>query len=464
MLGLLLLGLAARAAAGDRCEEARRVLDENWRESIGSTLPSSSLYPHQWSWDTAFIATGHASINISRAKSELRRLFDAQWSNGMVPHIAFNPEVPATSYFPGVDWWKSSEAARGVAPADIETSGITNPPVHTAAVLRIADAGHRDFMEEMWPKLDALLSYFHNERTPAETGLVYVRHPWENGMDNSPLWDVPLYEGIPNSSLADLPPYNRTDLHKGVDPRDRPSQAFYDRAVYILLEARKRGYDERRMWHDGLPFAVYDSFFNALVVRGYEEMVEIAERLDRSADAERYREWAESLAVSMEKLLWDEEKGVYGNLDVNTNKRTAALHVTGLAPLVYVTRGSSCAAKRRLRVQRLLSLVRSGGFCGQGTCRPLPTLARGEPSFSSRNYWRGPVWINTNWLLAAGLARQGAEEESQRVLASSRGLVDESGMHEYFDPLTGAPHGTDGFSWTAALYHDSFCRQVPVFV
>ena len=35
---------------------ARSVLDENWLGS--STLPSRTLYPHQWSWDSAFIAIG----------------------------------------------------------------------------------------------------------------------------------------------------------------------------------------------------------------------------------------------------------------------------------------------------------------------------------------------------------------------------------------------------------------------
>jgi hypothetical protein len=33
-------------------------------------------------------------------------------------------------------------------------------------------------------------------------------------------------------------------------------------------------------------------------------------------------------------------------------------------------------------------------------------------------------------------------------------LCQDEGFYEYFDPLTGAGHGSDLFSWTAALFLD----------
>lgn len=78
---------------------AQHVLDTN---RIGSsTVPSRSLYPHQWSWDSAFIAVGRSWYDEPRARLELVTLFDAQWANGMVPHIVFNPAVPDGEHFPG---------------------------------------------------------------------------------------------------------------------------------------------------------------------------------------------------------------------------------------------------------------------------------------------------------------------------------------------------------------------------
>ena len=54
---------------------AREVLDASW---IGaSTLPSRTLYPHQWNWDSAFIAIGRSWYDEPKAQQELRSLFGA---------------------------------------------------------------------------------------------------------------------------------------------------------------------------------------------------------------------------------------------------------------------------------------------------------------------------------------------------------------------------------------------------
>jgi glycogen debranching enzyme len=73
--------------------EAVRVLLRNWHGH--ATVPSRSLYPHQWSWDSAFIALGLQHISAGRAATEMLSLFGAQWADGRIPQIAFNPAVPA---------------------------------------------------------------------------------------------------------------------------------------------------------------------------------------------------------------------------------------------------------------------------------------------------------------------------------------------------------------------------------
>lgn len=95
-------------------------------------MPAPGLYPHQWSWDTAFIAYGHAVVNVTRARMELEEIFEGQWANGLLPHIVFNPNVPEGRYFPGTAYWRSSTDSDHQAPAAPETSGIINPPVTPA--------------------------------------------------------------------------------------------------------------------------------------------------------------------------------------------------------------------------------------------------------------------------------------------------------------------------------------------
>src|SRR5215471_9737527 len=72
-------------------QAATGVLNDNW--SGDHTMPSHALYPHQWSWDSAFISIGLARYSPGRAWRELRSLFEAQWADGRVPHIVFDPGV-----------------------------------------------------------------------------------------------------------------------------------------------------------------------------------------------------------------------------------------------------------------------------------------------------------------------------------------------------------------------------------
>ena len=45
-----------------------------------------------------------------------------------------------------------------------------------------------------------------------------------------------------------------------------------------------------------------------------------------------------------------------------------------------------------------------------------PTFDLKAEGFDERRYWRGPVWINTNWLLWAGLTQHGQTAEADEIL------------------------------------------------
>jgi len=69
-------------------KKAESILNHNWSGSY--TVPSLSLYPHQWNWDSGFVAIGYSHYDTNRAIAELTSLFNAQWKNGMLPQIVFN--------------------------------------------------------------------------------------------------------------------------------------------------------------------------------------------------------------------------------------------------------------------------------------------------------------------------------------------------------------------------------------
>ncbi len=241
-------------------ERAKAVLNGNW---VGTfTKPAPHLYPHQWSWDAAFIAMGYAHYDQARAEQELRSLFAGQWTNGLLPHIVFNPE--ATAYFPGPEAWRTT--SNRYASQNPRTSGIIQPPVHATAALHIFRHAQdtdraRAFLADMFPRLRDWHAYLYRERDPQGTGLVYIRHPWESGQDNSPIWDASLQRIQPRPDQ--IPAYQRVDTAI-VDAADRPTSAEYDRYIYLVKLFADRDYDEDRIRPD-CPFLIQDVLFNTLL-------------------------------------------------------------------------------------------------------------------------------------------------------------------------------------------------------
>ncbi len=206
-------------------KSATRVLDTNW--SGDYMVPSRQLYPHQWSWDTAFTAIGLAYVNPSRAWCDLRRLFEAQWPDGRVPHIVFDPATAEGDYFPGPAFW--DVPAYGRRPARAST-GIVQPPMHAVAAWEVyrhaaahgaaCAAEARTELRRLYPRLVAQQDYLSGPRDLGRTGLAAIVHPWESGQDNSPAWDATM-AGVP-ADLSLLTTYRRRDQAGGRPRRVRP--------------------------------------------------------------------------------------------------------------------------------------------------------------------------------------------------------------------------------------------------
>jgi len=221
------------------------------------TKPAPALYPHQWNWDSGLNAIGRSRYDTTQAVLEIETLFNAQWQNGMVPQIVFNPDTLG-HYFPEPDFWQAERSAH--APPGKVTSGITMPSVHALAVEKIyhnARRQHRalSFLERIYPKLIALHAYLYRERDPNDEGLVYIRHPWESGVDNSPTWDEPLRRIVVDRNS--LPTHQRRDLEHVTDPKMRPTDADYDRYVHLVDLFRRSDYDETRI-RQVCPFLIQD--------------------------------------------------------------------------------------------------------------------------------------------------------------------------------------------------------------
>jgi len=426
------------AADRELWREAVAVLERNW-EHGGWTVPSRRLYPHQWSWDSAFIAVGWARVAPEHARRELESLFAAQWSDGRVPHIVFNPAAPREAYFPGPDFWRSWSVPGTPA---AQTSAIVQPPVHACAAWLVhqADPGPgAAFLRRIYPALCAQHEYLLRCRTnPA--GLAVIVHPWESGLDNSPSWDLEL-AGVPvGAGGPDTVPGRRRDLEH-VDPGERPTDLDYARYIALAEAYRSAGYRDADALPDH-PFVMADPLFNTLLAWSEEALAKIA-RVIR-ARSRPHRRRAAQLCHALLEHLYDPAAGIF--VARGRDGRAGAAHcIGGIVPIVLDLPPQV--------VDALLCSVGGPRFA-LGDRVPLSSYDRTDPGFDATRYWRGPAWVNTSWLVLHGLHRHGRHDEAAMLRSAVVSAVRHGGFREYFDPLARSGHGCTDFSWTAALVLD----------
>ncbi|HSK99557.1 MAG TPA: hypothetical protein VK869_04405, partial [Rubrobacteraceae bacterium] len=356
---------------------AARVLRRN--DAGGWTKAAPSLYPHQWSWDTGFIAVGLAHLDVRRAAGELLSLMAHQWRTGKVPHIVFNPKAPPESYFPGPEHWVSAGEFPDAPLAPPYTSALCQPPTHAIGALRVWEVASQrgeegvalEFVRELYPKLLRWHRYLAIYRDPEGSGLVTIYHPWESGTDNSPRWDAPLM----NFEVGDLPHYERLDLNHVEDPSERPTDEEYDRYLWLVEHVKRVRCDEAEIY-DSHPFLVKDVLFSAILVAANEALLELAEALNASdEDRTLVERWIERGREGLEEQ-WDDALGLCLDYDLRRDASLVARTVAGFAPLV----AGGVQPERR---ERLMEKLYSQDFLGHPRLRrPLPPSASpAEPRF-----------------------------------------------------------------------------------
>jgi len=425
-------------------QRALEVLEANWRGA--STVPSPALYPHQWSWDSACIAIGYSHLNPARGEQELRSLFLGQWRNGLLPHIVF---APGQDYFPGPEFWRTESSAD--APPSPRTSGIVQPPVHATSVLQVYRSEEdtdraAGFLAELFPKLEAWHGYLYRERNRGGDGLIEIWHPWESGMDNSPLWDHVL-------SRIDLdgqvPDYERIDRTL-VDPAERPTDWEYDRYAYLVKLYRDLRYDAVAI-REECPFVLHDVLFNSLLVQSNRDLAELANHA--GADPKPHEQRAALTAAALEQL-WDGAEGAYFDRDVRAGERIPVLAGSAFAPLYGHVPDVVRAELLADRLEKFSVSVPPAGIA-------IPSLGTDDPAFESVRYWRGPVWPIVNWVGYRGLRRYGYDGRAAQLRAGMLELASREGFWEHYNPLTARGQGGVQFAWTAGLILDLLAAEEP---
>jgi len=211
--------------------------------------------------------------------------------------------------------------------------------------------------------------------------------------------------------------------------------------------------------------------FNAFLALECATLAGFANRLGMASDAALWSARGDRLARLINERLWSEDAGLYCDFDSARDERSPVLASAGFLPLL-------AAVPDLTRARRMLAhLSDPESF---GSAFPVPSVATTTAHYA-KDMWRGPTWINLNWLIARGLEAYGTQDaafaaRAAELDARSIATIEEScgrfsTFFEYFDDRAEVdpPHllrkgicdpenpfrqVIHDYGWTATLYLD----------
>lgn len=154
----------------------------------------------------------------------------------------------------------------------------------------------------------------------------------------------------------------------------------------------------------------------------------IAEELDDKENSDLFGNWYEKIKTDTNTYLWCEDEGFYYDFDINNNCFNKVQSVSSfLAVFAGVCDSDQCKTL-------VAHLENPEEF---GTEFPVPSISKKDKTFGT-DMWRGPVWINYNYMIAEGLADYGYGELSLSIKDKTLSVIDEwynrtGTVYEFYD-------------------------------
>jgi len=241
-------------------------------------------------------------------------------------------------------------------------------------------------------------------------------------------------------------------LHEVYEPIVRWNNWWFEKndvdgnGLCEYLHPYSSGLDDSPLWDEGVPVESPD--LNTYLCLQQEALSKIAFAIGEANDGAQWAQLADAQAARMLRWMWDEDAGLFWATRPTVQARVNVRTPFNLFPLI--TGRLPEHVTRRL----VAHLTDESEFWSR---YPLPTVALNDPKYDPLTMWRGPTWVNVNYLLIEGLQRTGyldlARELRRRTL-DLIGLHDD--IYEYYQPQTGEvpPKAASIFGWSSAVFID----------
>jgi glycogen debranching enzyme len=204
------------------------------------------------------------------------------------------------------------------------------------------------------------------------------------------------------------------------------------------------GLDDSPLWDEGMPVEAPD--LNTYLYLQQEALAKIAAAIGKEDDVALWQGRAQSMAQRLVEHGWDAQSGFFwarhngSRVNVRTPFNLFPL-ITGQMPAEITERLVAHLTDERQFWSRY----------------PVPTVAMDDPKYNPAQMWRGPTWVNVNYLLIEGLQRSGYENLARELRQRTLDLISSrDDIYEYYDPANGQnpPNAASMFGWSSAVFID----------
>ena len=179
---------------------------------------------------------------------------------------------------------------------------------------------------------------------------------------------------------------------------------------------------------------LYAIDFSCYMANETRFMAKIADELNDKENSLFFSQWNEKIKAAVNSTLWCEEDGFYYDYDINNSCFSKVQSVASFLPIFAgVCDENQC--------EKLIAHLKNKDEFG--TEFPIPSISKKDKSFGS-DMWRGPVWINYNYMISNGLSEYGYNSLSDRLREKTVDVIDEwykrtGTVYEFYDSENKTP-------------------------
>lgn len=170
--------------------------------------------------------------------------------------------------------------------------------------------------------------------------------------------------------------------------------------------------------------------FSCYMANEARDMALISDILEMPGESAYWAGLYKGISKSVNELLWDEQDEFYFDRILETGKLKKVKAVSSFLPLfsgICDKRKAECLVKQ---------LKDTNSF---NTKFPIPSISLDDPTFGT-DMWRGPVWINYNYMIALGLLDYGYKDLARDIVRKTLDAISfwyshDGTVYEFYDSM-----------------------------